>query len=187
MNKRLRVLCFLFLIAGLLSACAKTKYMAVPIQEATDKCAICNMQVKDDAFAVQLTTKEGKTYKFDDLGCMNEWVAKNGPEQIGAKFVRDYNTKEWISYEAAAYVFDASFKTPMAYGIYSFKDKQEAQTFINGQNKGKLMTAADLQQHTWERSKGAMDMGGAKHDMNAHSESSHAAPATGGAQGSHGQ
>ncbi|WP_201318492.1 MULTISPECIES: nitrous oxide reductase accessory protein NosL [unclassified Paenibacillus] len=163
------VLAVLFVIA-MLSGCGQAKYQAIPIDEETDKCEICNMQVKDDAFAVQLTTKEGKTFKFDDLGCMNEWKRKNGTANIGAQFVRDYNNKEWIPYEDASYVYDPSFKSPMAYGIYAFKDKAEAQKFIDGQKKGKLMSAAGLGTHSWERGKGSMDMGG-NHDKNAHSES----------------
>lgn len=152
-------LVFVIIILGmiaLLAACGKSDYKPEAIREDTDKCAICNMQVKDDAFAVQLTTKEGKNYKFDDLGCMNEWKKKNGNEAIGAEFVRDYNDKEWINYQDAAYVYDPSFKSPMAYGIYSFKDKDSAQKFIDEQKKGKLMSAADLNSHTWERNKDSM-------------------------------
>lgn len=36
----------------LLSACG-TKYAALPINEDVDICAICKMQVKDDAYATQ--------------------------------------------------------------------------------------------------------------------------------------
>jgi copper chaperone NosL len=39
----------------------------------------------------------------------------------------------------------------MAYGIYSFKDQQSAQGFLNEQGKGKLMTAKELDSHSWER------------------------------------
>lgn len=141
-----------------LSACAKSEYKALPINEEVDICVICNMQVKDDAYAVQLTTKEGKNFKFDDLGCMNEWKQKNSVDSIGAQFVRDYNTKDWIKFEEASYVFHPSFKTPMAYGIYSFKNKGDAEAFIDSQKKGKLMTVAELSTHTWERSSNTMHM-----------------------------
>ncbi|WP_281890710.1 nitrous oxide reductase accessory protein NosL [Paenibacillus sp. YYML68] len=163
----LAVIVMLVVMAG----CGQKEYTAQAINEATDKCVICNMQVKDDAFAVQLTTKEGKTYKFDDIGCMNEWKKENGTDQIAAQFVRDYNTKEWIKFDEATYAFDVSFKSPMAYGIYSFKDKTEAQSFIDSQKKGMLMSAAELSGHTWERGKG---MGGSH--GHSHSESG-AAPA----------
>ncbi|MEX2462497.1 MAG: nitrous oxide reductase accessory protein NosL [Paenibacillaceae bacterium] len=173
MKKNVWLLLTVFVMVAMVSGCGKSKYQALPINEATDKCATCNMQVKDDAFAVQLTTKEGKTYKFDDLGCMNEWKKKNGAEMIGAQFVRDYNNKAWIKYENAAYVYDPSFKSPMAYGIYSFKNKKEAQSFIDGQQKGKLMTASDLKTHTWERNKSKMQMGmDQNHTKDAHTESS---------------
>ncbi|NOU94441.1 hypothetical protein GC093_14620 [Paenibacillus sp. LMG 31456] len=158
--KRLFVLSAFLCMIIFLTACAKTEYKALPINEDVDICVICNMQVKDDAFAVQLTTKEGKNYKFDDLGCMNEWKQKNGVDSIGGQFVRDYNTKEWIKFEEASYVFHPSFKSPMAYGIYSFKSKKEAEAFIDSQKKGKLMAAADLSTHTWERSSGSKHMEG---------------------------
>nr|WP_083536880.1 MULTISPECIES: nitrous oxide reductase accessory protein NosL [unclassified Paenibacillus] len=159
----------LFLVVLVAGCGAKEKYPALAINEAVDKCAICNMQVKDDAFATQLTTTDGKNYKFDDLGCMNEWKQKNAAAEIGAQYVRDYNSKEWIAFDKATYVYDATFKSPMAYGIYSFKDQGEAQKFVDAQKKGKLMTASELASHTWERSKGAMNMH--SHGEEAHSES----------------
>ncbi|OXM83044.1 nitrous oxide reductase accessory protein NosL [Paenibacillus rigui] len=187
MKKSIWLLSSLILLFAVLSGCGKEKYTAVPVNEATDKCAICNMQVKDDAFAVQLTTKDGKNYKFDDIGCMNEWVNKNGIETVGAEFVRDYNTKDWIPYNTASYVYDATFKTPMAYGIYSFKDKTSAQKFIDEQKKGKLLASEDLKSHTWERAKGTMDMGGNNHDKQAHSESDGSMQMGGNNKGMHGQ
>ncbi|MCR8645478.1 nitrous oxide reductase accessory protein NosL [Paenibacillus sp. N1-5-1-14] len=173
MKKSLFVMLSLMITFLLITGCGKEKAAAVAVNEAADKCAICNMQVKDDAFAVQLTTKDGKNYKFDDIGCMNEWAKKNAADSVEVKYVRDYNTKEWIDYSTAQYVYDASFKTPMAYGIYSFKDKQAAQMFVDEQKKGKLMTATELNNHTWDRAKGNMDMHGQQnHDQNAHSETS---------------
>ncbi|MEK8132619.1 nitrous oxide reductase accessory protein NosL [Paenibacillus filicis] len=169
MSKPLKLMMTALFLMVILAACgAKEKYPALAINEAVDKCAICNMQVKDDAFATQLTTTDGKNYKFDDLGCMNEWKQKNSTASIGAQYVRDYNNKEWIAFDKATYVYDASFKSPMAYGIYSFKDQAEAKKFVDTQKKGKLMTAAELSSHTWDRSKGAMDMG--SHAKDTHSE-----------------
>ena len=82
----------------ILSGCGSSKYEPVAINEETDKCAMCSMQVKDDAYATQLTTTDGKTYKFDDIGCMNEWKGKNEAVKIGAEYVRDFNDMEWIAY-----------------------------------------------------------------------------------------
>lgn len=174
MNKKLLVLLLVVLIIGVMNGCGGNKYAAVAIQEEVDKCETCNMQVKDNQFAVQLTTQEGKTLKFDDIGCMNEWKQKNGTEGIGAEYVRDYHTSEWVKFEDAYYVYDASLQTPMAYGIYSFKDQNSAQEFMDSKQVGQLMSAEQLSQHTWERNKSmmknSMDMSG--HDEQKHEEMS---------------
>lgn len=161
MNKRMTAIMMLALAALLIVAgCGKTAHEPAAVDESVDKCAICNMAVKDDAFAVQLTTKEGKTFKFDDIGCMNEWMGKNTDAAISAQYVRDYNDKAWIAYKDAYYVYDADFKSPMAYGVYSFKDKAGAEAFAGEQGKGQLMTAEQLASHSWAQNKEQMNMGG---------------------------
>ncbi|WP_405116623.1 nitrous oxide reductase accessory protein NosL [Paenibacillus sp. FSL K6-1217] len=146
------------LVLIMLSACGAKKYEPVAINEEVDVCVICNMQVKDDAFATQLTTKDGKTYKFDDIGCMNEWKNKNGTENIGMDFVRDYNNKEWIEFSKASYVYDESLRTPMAYGVISFKDKTAAEAFVKEQGVGTVLAAGDLASHEWKQNTDSMNM-----------------------------
>jgi len=151
MRRNILVSLIMLMAIVVLAACGGDKYAPVAINEDTDKCAICNMQVKDDSFATQLTTTEGKNYKFDDLGCMNEWKAKNSTTKIGASYVRDYNDKEWVKFEDAYYAYDPSFRTPMAYGIYSFKDEESAKAFIASEQTGTLLTADQLATHDWAR------------------------------------
>ncbi|WP_260984539.1 nitrous oxide reductase accessory protein NosL [Paenibacillus xylanexedens] len=162
MNKRWILAMVLLLGTVMLTACGQ-KYAAVPINEDVDICAICNMQVKDDAFATQLTTKDGKNFKFDDLGCMNEWKKENGTDNIGMDYVRDYNDKEWIEFNKATYVYDPSLRTPMAYGIVNFKDKASAEAFVAEQGVGKLMTAEELSSHDWTQNMDNMNMDGDGH------------------------
>ncbi|MBT2291749.1 nitrous oxide reductase accessory protein NosL [Paenibacillus albidus] len=156
------------LLMGLVivTACGAKKYEPLAIDEAVDICVICNMQVKDDAFATQLTTKDGKNYKFDDIGCMNEWKEQNGTEEIGMDYVRDYNDKEWIEFSKASYVYDKSLRTPMAYGVVSFKDTAAAEAFVKEQGVGTVLTAEELASHEWKQNTDMMNM-----DM--HGEDSH--------------
>ncbi|WP_211750338.1 nitrous oxide reductase accessory protein NosL [Paenibacillus sp. Marseille-Q4541] len=165
------------IIIIILTACGSNKYEAVAINEEVDICVICNMQVKDDAFATQLTTKDGKNYKFDDIGCMNEWKKQNGTENIGMDYVRDYNDKEWIEFDKAFYVYEKSIRTPMAYGIVSFKDKKSADTFIEEQGIGTILTAADLANHEWLQNEEMMNMDmsdeGHSHEMTDDSVQNH--------------
>lgn len=158
-----RTISVIAVLAGLwllLAACGGKQYEPQAINEATDVCAICKMAVKDDQYATQIITKDGQSLKFDDIGCMNKWKQENGTETIGAAFVRDYNSKQWLRYEKAYYVYDASFKTPMAYGIVSFEKEADAKAFIAEQGKGKLMTAEELANHSWEVHRDMMNMGG---------------------------
>lgn len=142
-------------ISAALSGCGKAEVQPVAIQAGVDKCDVCNMLVPDDHNATEIILKDGKALKFDDIGDMYVWTKKNGRDQVQAQFVRDYYTKEWLKLENSSFAYDKSFKTPMAYGVYSFKDMNEAQKFINEQGHGKLLSFKDLESHTWERN---MDM-----------------------------
>ncbi|WP_194233954.1 nitrous oxide reductase accessory protein NosL [Paenibacillus donghaensis] len=144
--------------ALMMSACGDKKYEAVPINEDVDICAECKMQVKDDAYATQLTMADGKNYKFDDIGCMENWEKEHAQEKLGMDFVRDYNDKSWIEHDKATYVYDASIRTPMAYGVISFKDKKSAEDFVAKQGAGKIMDAKELEAHDWKQNKDMMKM-----------------------------
>lgn len=155
---------------SLVMGCGQKEYKPAAIVEGVDVCVVCNMLIKDDAFATQIVTKDGKYLKFDDLGDMNVWKQKNGLENIGMDYVRDYNDKEWIEFSKATYVYDKSLRTPMAYGVISFKDKASAEAFIKEQGVGQIMAADQLSGHTWEHNNEMMDMGGMHGD---HSDEMH--------------
>ncbi len=140
-------------ILMLLPACGGKTHEPVAIHEETDKCDVCNMQIRDDGFASQLITEDGKAYKFDDIGCMHEWTVKNGTENVAIQFVRDYNTLEWVKLDDAWFAYDPSFQTPMAYGVLAFKDEASARRHVEEKGTGVVMDAAALAEHTWERSK----------------------------------
>lgn len=134
-----------------LSGCGKKEYKPVAINAGVDKCEVCHMLIPDDHNATEIILKDGKPLKFDDIGDLYVWLKKNGEDNVGAKFVRDYYTKEWIELEKATFVYDKSNKTPMAFGVYSFKSDQDADKFIKEKGSGKKMTAKDLDSHSWER------------------------------------
>lgn len=143
----------------LTSACGEKKYTAQPINEEIDICAVCNMQVVDGVYATQLTMADGKNYKFDDIGCMEQWEQEHANEKLGMDFVRDYNDKTWIERGEATYVYDESIRTPMAYGIISFKDKKSAEAYVAKEGVGKIMTAKELEAHDWKQNMDMMNMG----------------------------
>ncbi|HJV17111.1 MAG TPA: nitrous oxide reductase accessory protein NosL [Bacillales bacterium] len=145
---------FFITIIGLLviTGCGKKEYKPVAINEKTDKCDVCHMQVKDNQFATEIILENGKSFVFDDIGCMYKWMKKNKDKKIANSYVKDFQTKEWIELEKASFVYNKPIRTPMAYNVLSFANKKDAQTYID-QKGGKLLSYKDLSQHSWERNK----------------------------------
>lgn len=176
MKNKVRIAMLLAAIIGLtvlLAACGGEKYAPQAINEETDVCVICKMSIKDNQFATQIITTDGQALKFDDIGCLNAWKVENGTDTVGATFVRDYHTKKWIAYEDAYYAYDASYSTPMAYGVLSFEKEAEAQAYIDEQGTGSLMTASQLASHSWAVNHEMMDMDGHGHSHGSENSHSH--------------
>lgn len=134
-----------------LAACGSGEsYEAEAINENTDVCDVCAMMVPDNQHATQIVTTDGKVLKFDDIGCLHEWKENQGEDEIGAEFVRDFNTEEWIELKDATFAYHEDFMTPMAYGVYSFKDKSDAEQLIEEEGKGELLNPDTLASHEWE-------------------------------------
>ncbi|SEM50727.1 copper chaperone NosL [Mesobacillus persicus] len=156
----------LAIIILLLAACGNDEVQPVDINEATDTCEVCNMQVANDQHATQIVLENGKSMVFDDVGCMYEWISNNSDEKKTA-FVRDYHDKEWILVDEATFVYNPSVKTPMAYNMISFKDTASAESFAAENEGSTVMTANELADHSWERNQEMME----KHKMEDHSHS----------------
>lgn len=60
---------------------------------------------------------------------------RNKKDQLGAAYVRDYHTKEWIELKEATFVQYNNIPTPMSYGIIAFEAREDAEQF-QGANRG---------------------------------------------------
>lgn len=120
-------LCFVFTIVG----CGKKEIEVVAVDEKNDKCDICQIGVMDNQFTTEIILESGKALKFDDIGCMYKWMEINSGEKTKEKFVRDYDSKDWVSLEDATYVYDKTITTPMAYNVISFENKKDAESFVS--------------------------------------------------------
>lgn len=166
-----KILGFLLLVGviTILAACGgKEEVKPVAINEKTDICTVCNMQVVDNQFATEVILENGKTLVFDDIGCMHKWLTENSDQKVKAQFVRDYNTQDWVAKDKATYVYNPSVITPMAYNVISFTEKSDAEKFV-AENKGSaLLTASELDKHSWETNQDMMNKNGMKN--HTHSE-----------------
>jgi len=90
-----------------------------------DMCTRCVMVVSDRHNTVQVkNTINGRTYMFDDIGCMILWFKD---EQISWKntakiWITDISNGKWIDARTAYY--DTENITPMAYGFSAHKSKE---------------------------------------------------------------
>lgn len=147
-----------FVFAMMLVGCtAKNEVAAQPIDENVDTCAKCHMGVKDNGYAAQYITEDGKSVKFDDIGCMEKYSNEHTDVKIAGKFIQDVNSNEWVKYEEASYVFDLDTPSPMGYGVHAFKEKATAEKFA-ADKQGELLTAEQIKTHEWKQDKSKMMM-----------------------------
>lgn len=152
----LKTFVVVFVILLIVAGCGKKTPEPYTPNAKTDKCALCNMAVKDDHFATELILENGKKLAFDDLGCMNKWMNQNKGKKQAIAYVRDYNTNNWIELEKATFVHDnEATKTPMAYNVISFENKKDAGKFVE-KKKGTILAYNDLKKYSWERDPAAM-------------------------------
>ncbi len=111
---------FVFTIVG----CGKKQAEAVAIDEKHDKCDICQIGVMDNQFATEIILENGKALKFDDIGCMYKWMEINPGEKTKEKFVRDYDSKDWVSLEDATYVYDKKLQHQWLIMSFHLKTKK---------------------------------------------------------------
>ncbi|PFZ07556.1 hypothetical protein COL60_18660 [Bacillus pseudomycoides] len=140
----------------MITGCGKKEVKPVAIEEKNDKCTVCNMSVTNNQFATEVILDNGKAVKFADIGCMYNWMDSHKDNKLQARFVRDYNSKEWTELEKATFVYDKTIRTPMAYNVISFQNKGDAEKFLS-QNKGEMLTVKDLENHKWEPNKEMAD------------------------------
>jgi len=126
-------------------ACQQPTYKPVEIAQ-NDVCFRCKAPIAEKQYAAEFATKDGFVRKFDDIVCMADYVQnKMKKDSIGAFYVVDYATKEWLPADQAAFVKSEQFKTPQNGGILAFKDKGQAEK-IAAQYKAKLLAFGDIVQ-----------------------------------------
>jgi len=117
-------LLFLLLATTMLffTGCEKKKIGGVEeVHWDRDMCERCKMAISERKFAFEIVNpNNGKTYKFDDIGCAVLWMDE---EKIPWKnkailWITDAKTGKWIDARSALYTDDSI--TPMAYGLAAY-------------------------------------------------------------------
>lgn len=119
------------LVALLLAACAPANTGPQPpeILYGQDVCEECGMIISEARFACAALFSDGEMRKYDDIGDMLAFAAKHADLSVGAWFVHDYNSEQWMRGETAFFVLSDQIRTPMNRGIAAFKDQADAEAF----------------------------------------------------------
>ena len=93
-------------------------------QLGTVQCPQCRMPIITLNNSVQIITSDGKTYFFDDVGCMVLWIEDN-KKMLNKLMIWVYahDTKQWIDAKQAYYSLTDG--TPMRYGFGAYEKAQK--------------------------------------------------------------
>lgn len=87
----------------------------------------CGMVITDLRYASQVVARDGKTWFFDDIGCMAAWLSARPFKDEAMVWVHDLESGAWIDGRQAWY--SRTDQTPMSYGFGAHKAYQEG--YIN--------------------------------------------------------
>ncbi len=128
MKNRCKQYDFIFLVLVLMCspACRTNEIKPVDIA-AEDVCTHCKMAISEKQFAAEFINQDGDALKFDDIGCMLDYLKeKPDPKNVTYFFV-DYEKKNWLTESTARFVKAEQISTPMSGGIIAFGDSPRAE------------------------------------------------------------
>jgi nitrous oxide reductase accessory protein NosL len=83
----------------------------------------CKMVITDTTHAAEVIAPDGKTWFFDDPGCMIKWIEDKPFKKEAVIWVKAVDTGKWIDAKKAWYA--QTDKTPMHYGFGAREHKKE--------------------------------------------------------------
>ena len=83
----------------------------------------CGMTITTNKHSAQAVSPDGKTWFFDDVGCLALWYKNIDFKEKAILWVYTNDTNEYIDARKAWYIRTA--QTPMGYGFGSYKTEQK--------------------------------------------------------------
>ncbi|MBL7026649.1 MAG: hypothetical protein ISR87_14495 [Candidatus Marinimicrobia bacterium] len=126
----LSILTFIVLIVTLFSLLGKSQQLTVVYEGNSNRdsvkmvsgkfqCSECGMLIHNLNFASQVVAPGGKTWFFDDHGCMAAWLSARPFKDEAIIWVKDLPSGEWIDGKLAWY--SRTDQTPMSYGFGAYR------------------------------------------------------------------
>lgn len=115
------------------------------ISYGSEGCHFCSMTIVDKQHAALFMTKKGRTYSFDAIECMLNYLKEIDKNDVATFLVNDYQTPgELIEANIATYLISKNMPSPMGEYLSAFGVKENAQD-AQEQHSGDLLTWSELQ------------------------------------------
>ena len=120
-----------------------------PIRYGKDACDHCKMTIVDQKFAAEIVTQKGKSFKFDDVACLVDYLTEGKVPEADLVFilVDQYNKPgELVDARQAVYISGDAIRSPMMGNTAAFPDADAARAARTELAATKLRTWHDLLQ-----------------------------------------
>jgi len=109
------------------------------------QCSECKMPIESKKYAAEAVAPDGKTWFFDDVGCLGAWIAKQPFRHRATIWVHTLDTGRWVDGRKAWYTLFES--TPMGYGFGAYERKGggmiDFATMVERMERGENLTNRD--------------------------------------------
>ena len=123
---RRKIICLIICVSAFAS-CQQQRLEPVALVP-EDMCSFCRMAISEHRYAAQFLDSEGQAFKFDDIGCLVNFMQRNNIDgKTVVRFVMDFDERIWIKGEDAYYVKSSEITTPMNGGVIAFSTEPKAQ------------------------------------------------------------
>ncbi len=96
-------------------ATGNTAQQVIQIKPKEYQCSTCKMEIEHLQFAAQVVNASGKTWFFDEIGCLVKWIEDQPFKHSAVLWTMTEDTHKWIDAKKAYYSRDSI--TPMGYGF----------------------------------------------------------------------
>jgi len=126
----MKYLSYTLILLLLLSSCT---VKPEPINYGEDACDFCKMNIVDQQHAAEFVTMKGKSYKFDAIECLLNYLNRKdlSTEEMAFLLVCNYNQPgELIDANHASYIISEAIPSPMGAFLSALDDPDSADQII---------------------------------------------------------
>jgi len=99
------------------------EHKVIDFKPNTYQCPECKMPIETLSFASEAILPNGKTFFFDDPGCLILWLKDKKQKNNITLWIHTLDSKKWINAKDAS--FSLTDSTPMLYGFGAYETYKE--------------------------------------------------------------